>query len=80
MVHQPALEGALTEAAATANGLRVLRGYEAIQLTEAADRVEIVARDSAGERHSFTASWVIGCDGANSFVRGHMPTPMSIPT
>jgi 2-polyprenyl-6-methoxyphenol hydroxylase-like FAD-dependent oxidoreductase len=77
MVHQPALEDALTEAAAATNGLTVLRGYEAIQLTEAADHVEIVARDSAGERHSFTASWVIGCDGANSFVRAHMPTPMT---
>jgi 2-polyprenyl-6-methoxyphenol hydroxylase-like FAD-dependent oxidoreductase len=76
MFHQPALESALA-AAAAASGLTVLRGYEAVQLTETPGSVEIVARDVRGGQHGFTAAWVIGCDGANSFVRGHMPTGMT---
>ncbi|MDQ6840358.1 MAG: bifunctional 3-(3-hydroxy-phenyl)propionate/3-hydroxycinnamic acid hydroxylase [Actinomycetota bacterium] len=77
MMHQPTLEDALTEAAAATDGLTLLRGHEAVQLTDAADHVEIITRDSAGEGHRFVASWVIGCDGANSFVRTHMPTEMT---
>jgi len=77
MFSQPALEGVLAQAAVATPGVTVLRGYEAMQLTETAERVEIAARDDAGERHSFTASYVIGCDGAKSFVRTHMPTEMT---
>jgi flavoprotein hydroxylase len=77
MCHQPALESALAEAAAAAGGLTVLRGYEAVQLTETPGSVEIVAQDVRGARHGFTAPWVIGCDGANSFVRSHMPAGMT---
>lgn len=77
MFHQPDLEVALTAAAAATEGLTVLRGYEAIQLTQAEDHVVIVARDGEGQPHTFTAGWVIGCDGANSFVRAHMPTEIT---
>lgn len=77
MVHQPALEDALTHAASEVDNLRVLRGHEAMELIENAERVEIRTRDSSGQGHTFTASWVIGCDGANSFVRTHMPTQMT---
>jgi 2-polyprenyl-6-methoxyphenol hydroxylase-like FAD-dependent oxidoreductase len=80
MFNQPALEDALARAAdspAGAGGLTVLRGYEAVQLRPADDAVEVVARDRAGERHRFTAGWAIGCDGANSFVRGHMQSGLT---
>jgi len=77
MMHQPGLEDALREAAAATDGVDMLSGHEAVQLTEAADHVEVVSRDAAGEQHTFTAAWVIGCDGANSFVRAHMPTEMT---
>lgn len=77
MFYQPALEDTLSQAAAATAGLSVLRGYEAVQLTEAADHVAITAEDGIGEQHRFTAAWVIGCDGANSFVRTHMPTQMT---
>jgi len=77
MMHQPALEDALTHAAADTDRLRVLRDHEAVQLTENAEQVEVSTRDSSGREHTFTAPWVIGCDGANSFVRAHMPTKMT---
>jgi 2-polyprenyl-6-methoxyphenol hydroxylase-like FAD-dependent oxidoreductase len=73
-----------------AGRLTVLRGYEAVQLRQAdhADRadhaepgdraaVEVVARDRAGEHHRLTAAWVVGCDGANSFVRGRMQSGLT---
>ena len=54
---------------------------EAVQLQPADgpadDAVEVVARDSAGQRHRFTARWAIGCDGANSFVRDHMKSGLT---
>ena len=77
MFHQPALENVLTQAAARTEGVTVLRGQEAVQLTESTDSVQIVAQSSTGKQHLFTAAWVIGCDGANSFVRRHMSTEMT---
>ncbi len=77
MMHQPGLEDALREAAASAEGLSVLSGHEAMALTEGEEQVEVVARDAAGEQHAFTAAWVVGCDGANSFLRAKMPTEMT---
>jgi 2-polyprenyl-6-methoxyphenol hydroxylase-like FAD-dependent oxidoreductase len=77
MVHQPTLEAALTDALGRVPQVRLLRGYEAMALTETGEHVEVLARDGGGEQHLFTAPWVIGCDGANSFVRTHMPTEMS---
>jgi 2-polyprenyl-6-methoxyphenol hydroxylase-like FAD-dependent oxidoreductase len=77
MMHQPALEDALTRAAVATDGLTVLRGYEAVGLTETTEQVDLVARDQAGGRHHLVAPWVIGCDGANSYVRTHMPTEMT---
>ncbi len=77
MMHQPGLEDALREVAAATDGVSVLSGHEAVQLRQSADQVEVIARDSVGEQHSFTAAWVIGCDGANSFIRAHMPIEMT---
>ncbi len=68
MFHQPALEDALA-AQAKASNVTVLRGHEVVALAETADHVEVTTRDDS----KFTASWVIGCDGANSFVRSQLP-------
>jgi 2-polyprenyl-6-methoxyphenol hydroxylase-like FAD-dependent oxidoreductase len=72
MFHQPALEEALA-AQAKARSVTVLRGHQVVALTETADHVEVIAADGEQETHRFTASWVIGCDGANSFVRTQLP-------
>ncbi len=75
MVYQPQLEDALTAASSAIPGLTLLRGHQVMRLTESGDQVEVVARDAGGHSHVFTASWVIGCDGANSFVRDQMSVP-----
>jgi 2-polyprenyl-6-methoxyphenol hydroxylase-like FAD-dependent oxidoreductase len=72
MFHQPALEDALA-ARAKARNVTVLRGHQVVQLTETDGHVEVTAQCGEQERHRFTASWVIGCDGANSFVRSRLP-------
>jgi 2-polyprenyl-6-methoxyphenol hydroxylase-like FAD-dependent oxidoreductase len=77
MVHQPTLENTLTDALGGVPQARLLRGHEAMALTETDQHVEVLVRDGAGKQHRVTAAWVIGCYGANSFVRSHMPTEMT---
>jgi len=76
MMHQPDLEQALVDTAAAVPSVTVLRGHEAVELVQHADSVTVTTRDSLGDEHRFTAPWVVGCDGANSFVRSRMPTRM----
>jgi 2-polyprenyl-6-methoxyphenol hydroxylase-like FAD-dependent oxidoreductase len=73
MFSQPALEQALTELVDGEDRVRLLRGYEVVQLTELEQQTEVLTRTPLGEEHRFTAPWVVGCDGANSFVRSQMP-------
>ncbi|MFC8229428.1 bifunctional 3-(3-hydroxy-phenyl)propionate/3-hydroxycinnamic acid hydroxylase [Streptomyces sp. NPDC057287] len=76
MMYQPDLEKALVETAEAHRAITILRGHEAVQLVEESDAVRITTRDSGGAEHHFTAPWAVGSDGANSFVRTHMPTEM----
>ncbi|MEV5959492.1 bifunctional 3-(3-hydroxy-phenyl)propionate/3-hydroxycinnamic acid hydroxylase [Streptomyces sp. NPDC051987] len=69
-MYQPGLEAALTERGASLPGLRLFRDHEAVLLEEDGDRVTVEAIEGAtGRRRRFTSGWVLGCDGANSFVR-----------
>ncbi|MFF2554149.1 bifunctional 3-(3-hydroxy-phenyl)propionate/3-hydroxycinnamic acid hydroxylase [Nocardia sp. NPDC058058] len=68
---QPDLELVLAEAAQSITSVTVLRGHEVIDIAEHADHAEITAATPEGER-GFAARWVIGADGANSFVRRAM--------
>ncbi|MBI0296923.1 bifunctional 3-(3-hydroxy-phenyl)propionate/3-hydroxycinnamic acid hydroxylase [Streptomyces sp. PRKS01-29] len=68
-MHQPALEAVLCARAERLPNLRVLRGYDATDLVDNGTGVELTATDTAGSGLRCAASWVIGCDGANSFVR-----------
>ena len=72
-VYQPGLEQALAGRGAALPGLRVLRGHRATTLTEHGDRVAVTLADGGGRR-VISARWVIGCDGANSFVRDQLGT------
>lgn len=76
-IYQPGLEAALVQRGAQLPNLRVLRGYEAVGLTEKDDSVELTVRAADGE-HALTARWLVGCDGANSYVRGHLDVPFSV--
>jgi flavoprotein hydroxylase len=74
MFHQPTLEAALARAAEEHPAITVLRGHEAVDLAAGpdADTVTVTSRDRSGAQHRHTAAWVIGADGANSFVRDRM--------
>ncbi|MBF6193642.1 bifunctional 3-(3-hydroxy-phenyl)propionate/3-hydroxycinnamic acid hydroxylase [Nocardia sp. CDC186] len=69
--NQPDLEDAFDRIIAGLETVRVLRGWEAIALSQRSDDATVVIRCGAtGEQRSVTADWVIGADGANSRIRG----------
>lgn len=67
--NQPALEDALDEIVGGLDNVRVMRGWEAISLSQRAEDATVGVRTAAGEEMSVTADWVIGADGANSKIR-----------
>ncbi|WDZ86550.1 bifunctional 3-(3-hydroxy-phenyl)propionate/3-hydroxycinnamic acid hydroxylase [Micromonospora cathayae] len=75
-MYQPALENALRNQGRELPSLRVRRGWEAVAATDLGDRVELRAVDRNGESLTVTAGWLVGCDGANSFVRGLIDPPV----
>ena len=77
-IYQPGLEAALAVRGALLPGLRVLRGRRVVDLAERGEAVEAVTEDAAtGRRGALRARWAVGCDGANSFVRGCLGTSMT---
>ncbi|WP_375475427.1 bifunctional 3-(3-hydroxy-phenyl)propionate/3-hydroxycinnamic acid hydroxylase [uncultured Jatrophihabitans sp.] len=74
MFSQPALEAVLVARAASFPTVAVHRGQLAVELVEHDDHVEVGLRDAAAGRATLCARYVVGCDGANSFVRGQMAT------
>ncbi|MFJ9950931.1 bifunctional 3-(3-hydroxy-phenyl)propionate/3-hydroxycinnamic acid hydroxylase [Kitasatospora sp. NPDC091207] len=76
-MHQPALEELLATRAARLPGVTVERGRQVVGITEQADRVVVTAEDEDGALRSVSARWVVGCDGANSFVREHLDVPVT---
>ncbi|MEU3509662.1 bifunctional 3-(3-hydroxy-phenyl)propionate/3-hydroxycinnamic acid hydroxylase [Streptomyces longwoodensis] len=77
MTYQPDLERTLAEAVEARPEATILRGYDAVDLVRNERDVTVTAQDSDGRQHRLTAGWVVGADGANSFVRKHMPTRMT---
>ena len=85
MFSQPQLESVLAAKADSFPNVDVRRGGEAVALTDHGDHVETRARfpggeaGEAGERHerSVRARYVVGCDGANSFVREQLGTGLT---
>ncbi|MFC7896651.1 bifunctional 3-(3-hydroxy-phenyl)propionate/3-hydroxycinnamic acid hydroxylase [Streptomyces sp. NPDC057381] len=76
-MHQPALERLLAARAASLPGITVLRGHRVVDLTEQDERVTLTAEADDGAHRTVVASWVVGCDGANSFVREHLGVAMT---
>jgi 2-polyprenyl-6-methoxyphenol hydroxylase-like FAD-dependent oxidoreductase len=68
MFAQPELERALDTRVRTLPSVEVHRGAEVVDIRLAASEVALVV----GHRREIGARWVVGCDGANSFVRGHV--------
>lgn len=72
VMHQPTFETALRAHAATLPGLTLLSGHKAEDVTDHGDHAEVRASGPRLGDRPLTASWVVGCDGANSFVRERM--------
>lgn len=77
MTYQPDLEQALAAAVESHPDVTVLRGHEAVSLAQTERYVTVTAQEATGRQHELTADWLVGADGANSFVRSHMPTRMT---
>ncbi|MFF3208083.1 bifunctional 3-(3-hydroxy-phenyl)propionate/3-hydroxycinnamic acid hydroxylase [Streptomyces sp. NPDC002962] len=74
MMYQPDLEETLAATAENLPGVTLVRGHTAVALEEHPKAVVVTARDQHGHERRFQASYVIGCDGANSFIRERMGT------
>jgi flavoprotein hydroxylase len=76
-MYQPGLEAALARRAGNLPALRVARGRRVTGLSADEGGVRLTARDADGAEEHFTGRWVVGCDGANSFVREHVDTTVT---
>lgn len=69
-VHQPSLERELDAEAKRRQNISLHFEQECVKLTQKDDHVVVRIRDKvSGEEHNYTARYLIGIDGANSFVR-----------
>ncbi|HEV2570210.1 MAG TPA: bifunctional 3-(3-hydroxy-phenyl)propionate/3-hydroxycinnamic acid hydroxylase [Beijerinckiaceae bacterium] len=69
-VHQPSFEWAMDQEIKARPGLDLHLHHEAVAIEQDADKVTVTVRDTeTGETRQVTARYVIGIDGANSFVR-----------
>ena len=69
-IHQPTFELSLHAEALRRNRIALHFERDCVGFTQHPDHVEVRIRDTAtGEERSFTARYLIGIDGANSFVR-----------
>ncbi len=85
MFSQPELERVLDRTAKALPTVRVHQGWEVSELAEVDRHVRLrLGRGEVGEggwtptgeQRTITASYVVGCDGANSLVRETMATPV----
>lgn len=72
MFSQPDLEKALDTRVRSLASVQVHRGCEIAGVRAAVEQVELTASRSSSERLNIGARYVVGCDGANSFVRQHL--------
>jgi 2-polyprenyl-6-methoxyphenol hydroxylase-like FAD-dependent oxidoreductase len=69
---QPDLEETLASAVEQMPTVTVLRGAQAVDINNGPDGVRVVYTGGGDQTHSAEASFAVGCDGANSFVRESM--------
>ncbi len=56
-------------------GMSVERERELVGLSQSADSVRAIVRDSGGSEETIDAQWIVGCDGAHSRVRQLLGSP-----
>ncbi len=69
MFAQPELERLLDARARSLASVEVHRGCEVVEIDARGDAVHVSFAATDGHRHTVCARYVVGCDGANSFVR-----------
>jgi flavoprotein hydroxylase len=69
MLAQPDLERILDIRVRSLSSVTLQRGAEIVDLTATPNGVTLTADTGAATRREIAARWVVGCDGANSFVR-----------
>ncbi|RKQ30378.1 bifunctional 3-(3-hydroxy-phenyl)propionate/3-hydroxycinnamic acid hydroxylase [Oceanobacillus halophilus] len=72
LFNQAELENVMDEASKSYPTVDVHLGYQGIYINEKEDDVSVLFKTKDGEVVSAKAKYVIGCDGANSFVRENM--------
>ncbi|MDB4222956.1 bifunctional 3-(3-hydroxy-phenyl)propionate/3-hydroxycinnamic acid hydroxylase [Granulosicoccus sp.] len=76
--NQPELEARLLAIAATIPSIKLIRSWEAVSIEQDENGVSVELQETKeihgpdGQRQSLRASYLVGCDGANSFVREHL--------
>jgi len=71
LFYQPDLEDVLHKAVEELPSVRVHQSREVTAITQHPDHVEVTARESpSGATETFSARYLVGADGARSFVRG----------
>src|SRR4051794_4197129 len=75
LFHQPDLDRLLADQVRRTPRIDLRRGVEVVGLAETPDGVDVDVRTAAGA-HRLPAAAVLGCDGANSTVRGLIGTSM----
>lgn len=71
--YQPELERHLRELAVTFPGVEVRTGWEAVELTQDEDSATVTGRFFGSEEtETIRAKYVVGADGANSFIRNEL--------
>lgn len=71
--HQPDLEKVLYDSLDSFPSIEVRNGYELIEVSNSKEYSELIILDiEKDQKLHFKSDFVIGCDGAKSFVRDHM--------
>jgi flavoprotein hydroxylase len=72
MFAQPELEALLDARARSLSSVTVRRGCEVVAIQPGTQEVELEVADPVGQTQRVRARYVVGCDGANSFVRSQL--------
>jgi 2-polyprenyl-6-methoxyphenol hydroxylase-like FAD-dependent oxidoreductase len=62
----------LLAARLAARGVVVERGVELTEFEDLGDRIQVALRHGDGSQKQVACKWLLGCDGAHSFVRKHL--------
>lgn len=76
LMYQPHIENAIHRAVDNCPSVSINHGWEATDIDLLDDHVQVTfEQPSTGERRTVKARYLVGADGANSFVRRHLDLP-----